>query len=160
MVQTLPACREGDSVVIPNAHGDGWQAIQPEEFASRLTQTNQQNNGRIVPLIKLAKTIIREFPQARQLTGYHVEALAVEVFQNYNGPRTLRDMVTHLFRGAAERVTRPIVDSTGQSMHVDDSLGAAGSLQRSMAADSLARVARRMRSATSLEQWRSILGVD
>jgi len=76
-VQILPAVKTATATMIPTAGGRGWRAIQPEEFRNLLTSTNQNMGGRLVPTIKLAKSIIGAFPESRRLTGYHVESLAV-----------------------------------------------------------------------------------
>lgn len=160
VVQILPACKEGNSVLIPNEFGDGWRAVKPKEFATQLTNVNQRFNGRLVPTIKLAKSALAQLPKAHQLAGYHVEALAVQVFQGYTGSTSLRDMMVHFFRGAAESVRSPIMDATGQSVHVDAALGAAGSIERARVSDALARVGRKLDTATSLSSWKQALGID
>ena len=124
---------------------------------------NQELSGKVVPTIKLAKSIIGDLPKDRRLSGYHVEALALEVFNSYNGPRTPRAMLTHFFREAPQRILRPVEDKTGQSIHVDDYLGTAGSLSRQIVADSVARIGRRMQSANEgllTDEWRGIFGVS
>ena len=77
----------------------------------------------MVPAIKLAKAIFANRFGDDGPSGYHVEALAIESFQNYSGPKTPKAMVTHLVRTASDRVLWPIRDRSGQSRNVDDSLG-------------------------------------
>lgn len=160
IIQVLPACKDGDIIRIPNEYGNGWRSVKPKEFAAKLTETNQRLDGRVVPTIKLAKSAIAQLPQAYRLAGYHVEALAVEVFREYVGSTSLRDMVVQFFRHSAERVRSPIADSTGQSLHVDDSLGAAGSIERARVSDALARVARKLDTATSVTAWKETVGIE
>jgi hypothetical protein len=50
-------------------------------------------------------------------------------------------------------------DTTGQSVHVDDDLGPAGSLSRKLAADSLGRTARKMTTSRSIEEWDGIVSL-
>jgi hypothetical protein len=150
------------TIKIADPTGRDWSYIRPRKFAEALTKTNQVMDGKVVPTIKLAKSIIGDLPKDRRLSGYHVEALALEVFKGYTGARTPREMLTHFFREAPRRILQPVKDRTGQSIHVDDYLGAANSLQRRIVADSIARIGRRMQSANEgllTEEWRGIFGI-
>ena len=156
-VQLLPAYRSGSRFSIADAAGSGWRVIDPSGFARRLTNANKRLAGMLVPTIKLAKSVIGLFPERRRISGYHVEALAEKAFKGYQGERTPQAMLKHFFGRAATLVRTPIVDQTGQSTRVDAELGTRNSLERRIVADSFARVARRMRSANSIEQWRDII---
>jgi hypothetical protein len=155
-VDLLPAMRRGDDLLIASPDGRAWSRIRPDRFASKLSKVNEELAGRLVPTIKLAKSIIGQFPETRQISGYHTESLAIEAFRDYVGRRTPKDMLTHFFEKASERVMSPIADATGQSLHVDDELGESGSLERRLVSDSLARTGRRLRNATSLRQWEAL----
>jgi hypothetical protein len=111
----------------------------------------------LVPAIKLAKSIIAEFPQQKQMIGYHLEALAVDAAKSYGGPATPKAVLMHLFSHAADRVLRPIADVTEQSRTVDGYLGPAQSMRRKVVADALATVARRLGGADSLDKWKSVV---
>ncbi len=54
-IQMLPAIRMKDMTQIPAARGDRWSDIDPETFIQKLTSTNAQYGGKIVPVVKLAK---------------------------------------------------------------------------------------------------------
>ena len=115
----------------------------------------------MVPTIKLAKAVIDTLPEKHRLSGYHVESLAVRIFQNYDGPKTPKAMLSHFFEKVSSSVKTPIRDSTGQSSHVDEYLGASGSVKRRIASMAIERVSRRMRNADgmrSVDQWRRIIG--
>lgn len=161
-VQLVPALEGAQGRVrIPAANGREWAEIDPRGFAEKLTAVNQQNASKVVPVVKLAKAIIAKLPRPQQVTGYHAEALAVEVFSDYRGPTTTKDMLQHFFRTGANRVQEPIRDSTGQSIHVDDYLGDSGSLERQIASSGFARIARRMQHADTggrLDDWKSFFG--
>jgi hypothetical protein len=156
-LQVLPAVRRGNDFAISNASGEGWATIRPRGFAKKLSDVNQKNGGRIVPIIKLAKKLISQYPDGRQLSGYHIESLAIEAFENYAGPRSIRGVLQGFFESAARRVLSPIRDSSGQSVHVDDYLGANGSIARRLRSDSLARTARRLASARTLDLWKQLM---
>jgi Second Messenger Oligonucleotide or Dinucleotide Synthetase domain len=157
--QFLPALREGDKYMISSPDGQHWAQIDPSGFAQALTKANRTMDGKLVPCIKLTKAIIAALPEQRRLTGYHTEALAIKIFRDYTGPKTTKDMIRHFFEQAPNYVKEPIKDSSGQSVHVDEYLGNANSLERRTIADALGRIARRIRNADgarSLESWKEL----
>jgi predicted nucleotidyltransferase len=156
-IQLLPAIRSGRTVSIPNASGQGWNETKPMAFQRILTKQNEKLNGVLVPAIKLAKSIIAEFPEQKQMIGYHIEALAVDAAKSYDGPATPKAVLMHLFSHAADRVLRPITDVTEQSRTVDGYLGPTQSGRRKVVADALATVARRLATADSLDKWKSVV---
>ena len=58
-----------------------------------------------------------------KMSGYHIESLAIDAFKDYQGPLDPKTMLVHLLGHSMEAVKKPIVDSTGQSRHVDEYLG-------------------------------------
>ena len=57
--------------------------IQPDKFATRLAKVNEARNGRVLPTIKLAKSIVDCFitRPSRKISGYHMEALPIDDLQ-------------------------------------------------------------------------------
>jgi hypothetical protein len=162
-VQLVPAISCKGSVRISNEKGTDWAPIQPRVFSEQLSRANARAASKLVPVIKLAKAAIAGLPAQQQVSGYHVEATAMEVFKNYDGPARLREMVKHFFREASERVLRPMADPTRQSRYIDEYLGAAGSLERRIVADAFGRVTRRIANAdrnASLEEWNRLFGEE
>lgn len=160
-IQLVPAVRDGDRYRIANLRGGGWASIDPKGFAGKLTDVNQSKAGKVVPVVKLAKALIAQMPDNQQVSGYHAEALAVDVFKGYEGRLTPRDMLKYYFRAGSQRILEPIRDSTGQSIHVDDDLGDSGSLARQVVSSGFARVARRMELADAgsrVDDWRTLFG--
>jgi hypothetical protein len=158
-IQLLPAvsCRGG--VTISDPAGKKWSRINPRKFSAILSRVNDEQAGKVVPVIKLAKAIIANLPDSNRITGYHAESLAVKIFRGYTGPRDYKAMLHHYFEQAAIHSRAPIKDSSGQSVHVDDYLGKEGSLERRIVSDAFARVARRMTNADllqSVDQWASL----
>ncbi|WP_193181623.1 CBASS oligonucleotide cyclase [Nisaea sediminum] len=165
VIQLLPALKteDGNLRVPSSRRTDEWSKINPISFQEALTSRNFECGGKLVPTIKLAKAIIGQIPEAQRLSGYHVESLGIAAFRNYEGPTTTPAMLPAFFERARELVLQPIRDSTGQSVHVDEYLGPAGSEARQAASHVLGRLARRMRNATAAEsiaQWRSMFGGD
>jgi predicted nucleotidyltransferase len=160
-IQLLPALRNPKGVHVPNNKGDGWSRINPEAFTSALTRLNQETGGKVLPVIKLAKSIASSLPSDQQLGGYHMEALAIKTFTDYNGPRTTKSMLTEFFTKAPGYLMTPITDSTGQSKYVDEYLGAKFSPDRQITADAFQRIAVAMQNADrdrSVDKWKEILG--
>jgi len=158
-IQLLPALREGEKFKVASYDGKGWSHIDPAGFAKEMTKVNKAMDGKLVPCIKLAKAIIATFPEQRRLSGYHVESLAIQIFKGDSKPMTTKAMCLHFFDQAATHVKEPIKDSSGQSVHVDEYLGDANSLERRIAADGLGRVARRIRNADgakSVQAWKEL----
>jgi hypothetical protein len=146
-IQLLPAVSCQNHVKIGDSSGQQWSAIKPQEFTRALSSRNDAVGKKLVPTIKLAKAIIAGLPEQQQISGYHAESLAIEAFKNYSGPFTHRDMLKHYFGRGAQLLLEPIRDRTGQSVHVDDALGGAASLERKIVSDAFTRVSRRMANA-------------
>ena len=96
-IQVLPAIRDDSKTHIPAARGDRWSEINPEAFFRKLSDTNSHFGGKVVPVIKLAKIINDRQPEPLQLTGYHIESLAIEAFKGYTGVLNPKAMLVHLF---------------------------------------------------------------
>jgi hypothetical protein len=158
-IQLLPAIQMESGLKIPSANNDGWASINPETFRDVLTKRNEECGRRLIPTIKLAKAVIANLPEDYRLTGYHVESLAISAFRGYEGKKTTAAMLPLLFEKARELVLTPIRDSTGQSVHVDDYLGEANSVERRNVSHLLNRVFKRMRNASAAgadSQWRDL----
>lgn len=155
-IQLLPALRAGNKVSIADSTGTRWKETKPKEFQKALTSANDRLNSCLVPTIKLVKAIVSEFPKQKQISGYHVESLALDAAKGYRGLKTPRALVAHILDHAATRVLKPIRDATGQSRLVDAGLGKANSIQRRNVAMALASVKRRLDAATSISQWKAL----
>ena len=130
-IQLLPALRNNGKLQIASNDGACWStSINSAKFTEKLTATNKMNSNKVVPVIKLAKSLLSNLPSKYQLSGYHVEALAVDAFSTYNGRCTLYDMTMHFLNYSTKRVLTPMSDVTGQSGIIDDNLGIARSITR------------------------------
>lgn len=156
-VQLLPAVERGGRTSIASEDGSSWRHIRPHKFAEKLTEVNQANGNAVVPTIKLAKAVISGLPENNQLSGYHIEAIAVDAFKGYTGRRDRVSMLQHLIGHAANAVLRPTGDITGQSVHIDGDLGVASSPARQSASASLRQVENRLRNASSVDDYRRLL---
>lgn len=160
-IQLLPALKYKGGLRIADSSGKNWSFIKPTTFMEQLTKTNQKMGGKLIPTIKIAKSINSSLPEDRQLESYHTEALSIKVFQKYDGPKTPKAMLKHFFCNAGACIKKPIKDVTEQSTYVDGYLGGKGSLKRKIVADSIDRIGRRMQNADgalSTKQWTEILG--
>lgn len=160
-IQVLPAITTTTGNRISNVDGIDWSpVIKPDKFASKLTSINQSNLGKVVPVIKLYKVINARSPEDAQLSGYHIESLAIEAFKNYQGSLSYKAMLSHFVEYASKAVLSPIKDRTGQSIHVDDYLGDSESNDRRRAGATLESIAANMRlanSEASLEKWKELV---
>lgn len=159
-IQLVPAIRHGDGYRIADPSGQEWSVIRPREFTESLSRINDRNGGKVIPTIKLEKSAMSSLVESRKLTGYHVESLAAEIFQEYDGPNSPKSMVKHFFSEASTRVLTSIRDISGQSENVDDYLGPSDSEVRQAVANSLGRISRRMNNADKaqlVELWRELL---
>jgi hypothetical protein len=162
-IQLVPAVKTSYGLRVPAWRVDGWAEINPEKFAAALSRRNDYCGGKLVPTIKLAKAINATLPEAHQLSGYHMESLAIAAFRGYDGPQTLSKMLPHFFKQIPELLLQPIKDKTGQSVHVDTYLGASKSIARRDASHIFERVGKRMENAIasrSIELWQRLFGEE
>lgn len=163
-IQLLPAFRTQDGLRIKVPFEDRWShVVRPDSFASKLTEINQSCGAKVVPTIKLYKVLQAALPRAVQLKGYHLESLAIEAFESYGGSYSAKEMLTHLCEVVCRRVLSPIPDRTGQSLHVDDHLGVANSVQRQQVARAITDLVSRLRradDARDLEAWEDAFSAD
>lgn len=150
-IQLLPALRENGRIRITDRETKGWSStINISAFTRKLTKINQINGRKVVPVIKLAKNLFSRLPQQYQLSGYYVEALAVDAFTTYNGRYTLYDMTKHLLEYSIKRVLTPMNDVTGQSGIIDSYFGAINSLHRQRLSNYIKDIAGRFSGADSI----------
>lgn len=162
-IQLLPALKTQTGYKIASFDKGKWSSvIKPHKFAEKLTKVNSENGNRVVPLIKLFKNINSTLSSSKQLSGYHIESLAIDAFKNpANTPRTFKGMVEHFVSHACHAVLNPIKDSTGQSVHVDSYLGNSNSLERRQISQNLKMLQKRINAANATstsDKWRTILG--
>lgn len=156
-VQLLPAVERNGRTSIASEDGRTWRHIRPHKFAEKLTAVNEANGGAVVPTIKLGKAAMAGLPEAQRLSGYHVEAIAIDAFRDYSGRRDRLSMLRRLVEHAAEAVMRPTGDITRQSVHIDTHLGPSGSAARESIRQGLRRLASRLEQAASGEELRRLL---
>lgn len=161
-IQLVPSLRVGENTMkVPAWSNNDWSTINPNQFREGLTKRNAECNQKVIPTLKIVKAINAGLPEGARLSGYHIESIGVDAFRNYGGEKTLVGMVPHFFAHAKNAVLSPMVDRTGQSVHVDSNLGEANSPQRVILSHVLDRVSRRMQSAAaagSVDRWMDLLG--
>lgn len=161
-IQLLPAIKTKTGIKIPASSGTEWSnIINPRKFADKLTQINSALNGKAIPAVKVIKSINSQLPEKMQMTGYHVESLAIEAFKSFDGEPTTKNLIMHYFERAKDIVRSPIKDKTGQSIHMDDYLGAKNSDARKGISYQLEFISRKIKEANrtaSVDQWNDILG--
>jgi len=153
-IQLLPALRTGNRIRIATSGGEKWNETRPRVFLRELSKANANLNFSLVPSIKLAKSIIFDFPENKRISGYHLEAIAVDAARNYDGPKNPRRVLLHLLDHASKRVRQPIQDVTQQQRTIDNDLGKAGSPRRQEISRAFAGVKKRLETTTTVHQWK------
>lgn len=158
-VQVLPAISTPSGYKIPSSLNPGqWSSvIRPKAFAEKLTAVNQACANKVVPTIKLFKSIMDA--KGIDISGYHAESLAIDAFKSYTGTTSNKEMLRHLCQYSQSAVLSPIKDRTGQSLHVDDRLGSENSAARQKLATSLSRIVTQLNAANHSKDtntWRNL----
>lgn len=160
-IQLLPAIRTATGVRIVDHNTNQWSNVtRPKNFANQLTEVNRNNNKRVIPTIKLYKSINSQQPKDKQLSGYHIESLAIEAFRDYKGSYSNKDMLLHLSKYIKDNIKTNIKDSTGQSKNVDGYLGSKNSQEREkrrVVAANLYTVMDEAEKDRSLSRWKNIM---
>lgn len=161
-IQLLPAIKTQQGIKIPDASGESWSNIvNPNKFADKLSKLNAKVGYKVVPTIKLIKAINSQLPEKNQMTGYHIESLAIKTFSSCKAGETTKDLIGKFFQEAKDAIKTPISDKSGQSIHVDDYLGKRNSETRRRLSYQLDLIARKIKSANdscSIKTWENIFG--
>lgn len=127
-IQLLPTLRTKTGIKISEIESNEWSSVvKPIKFAKEITNVNKNNNNKVVPVIKLFKSINSGLSDKYQLSGYHIESLAVKAFQNYQGKTDYFSMLRYMCNYTSKQVVNPVKDITGQSFYIDKYLGAKNS---------------------------------
>jgi hypothetical protein len=161
-IQLLPSVitKTGFRIAVPGKN-EWSNVVRPQKFAEKLTQVNRENSSRVVPIIKLFKVINNQLAKGLQLSGYHIESLAINFFKNYKGEMKYHTILKEFCNYSQRAVLIPIKDSTGQSINVDGYLGSSGSINRRQVSKGLERLSNRMNrsdSQKSLDEWKKLFG--
>ena len=154
---TLPDIR------IAELGGAKWSNVaRPDDFAAELAKVNTARDGRVVPVIKLAKAMTDCFitQEDRKISGYHMESLAIGAFTDYQGPLDPKAMLNRLFRHSTKAVMSPIIDSTGQSRCVDEYLGPADSGPRKQASTYLGQMRGKINSCKTRAEFNALFCIE
>jgi predicted nucleotidyltransferase len=156
-IQLLPAIKRGKEILIADSNGADWKSINPKVFQRELSKANERLNRALVPTIKIMKSTLSGLPDEVRPSGYHIEALCLDLTKGYKGPKTPKSLLQHVMLGAASRVLKPITDVTNQSRYVDEYLGKPNSEQRVRLSRELAGISRRINAATTADRWNEII---
>ncbi len=159
-IQVLPAIRTSTGGIrIAEPGSTRWSnVVHPERFAEKLSEVNHARNGRVVPVIKLAKAMADCFitRQDWKIRGYHLESLAIDAFRNYQSAQDPKAMLTRLLTHSMTAVMQPITNTTGQSRYVDEYLGPPDSRARRRASTHLGQMRGRVNSCTTKAEFNSL----
>jgi hypothetical protein len=162
-IQLLPVLRTDNNYKIQSTpNEDSWSKINPQIFVKTLRAANMKMLGKLVPVIKIIKSIISTLPINKQINGYHTEALAIEIFSSYRGEKISRSMLKYFFDQVPKKIMIQIEDKSGQSTYVDEYLGKSYSLERKILSDTFSQLNRKIKNADgshSIRSWKELLGV-
>ena len=153
-LQVLPAFRSKDGYQIPDPNGDGWIRTHPKRFSRELTKINQQQSEKVVPTIKLIKTICDR--NDMDASSYYISNLALNAFKYYTGPKREQEMLRHFFSQAKSSCLNPTPDPSGQTQYIDSDVP--HKKRKKMAAD-FARIEKKVSEAMeskSLEKLKAL----
>lgn len=159
-IQLLPAIRYKTGIKIASSSKEWSNIINVDRFAKLLRGANIRMKGKLLPVVKIAKSIISKLPENLQLSGYHTEAISIQAFYNYEGEKKLRPMLKHFFESASKISLKAMEDKTKQSIHVDDYLGNNNSLNRKIVSNRMDQIGRQMKNADlmlSFDFWKRTL---
>ena len=158
-IQVLPAIRRKKGIRIAESGGAKWSNVaRPDDFATKLAEVNTARDGRVVPVIKLAKAMADCFitQEDRKISGYHMESLAIDAFKDYQGELDPKAMLNHFLGYSVKAVMNPIADSTGQSRYVDEYLGQADSIERKRASTYLGQIRGKVNSCKTRAEFNAL----
>ena len=159
-IQILPAIRTSTGGVrIAEPGSTRWSNVaHPERFSEKFSEVNHARNGRVVPVIKLAKAMADCYISrpSRKFSGYHLESLAIDAFRNYQGAQDPKSMLNRLLTHSMTAVMRPIADTTGQSRYVDGYLGPADSRSRRRASTHFGQMRGKVNSCRTRAQFNAL----
>lgn len=159
-IQLVPCYSSGDNFKISNESGSQWRDVNIKKFQSKLTEENKRLNRALVPCIKLVKALNDTLSEESQLSGYHIETLALKAVKRYDGPCTYKALTQHIVDKTSKLVLSPVKDPTGQSKEVDSNLGDANSVSRRMISQAFSDLGQSLASADTPSKWREIIKGD
>ena len=162
-IQVLPAIRRKKGIRIAEPGGAKWSNVaRPDDFAAKLAKVNTARDGRVAPVIKLAKAMSDCFitQEDRKISGHHMESLAIDAFSNFQGPLDPKSMLIHFLGHAMEAVKRPITDSTGQSRYVDEKLGSADSGPRKRTSTYLGQMRGKVNACKTRAEFNALFCIE
>ncbi len=159
-IQLLPAIRTvTNGIRIAEPGSSKWSNItRPEAFAEKLIEVNNAKGGRVVPVIKLTKSMANCHVkrQSRKISGYHIESLSIDAFSDYDDEMKTQVMLDHFLTYSMDAVMKPIADSTGQTRYVDEYLCNAGSALRGRTRTYLGQMRGKVRSCNTPEKFNEL----
>jgi len=142
-IQLLPALKTKTGLKISKVDTNQWSnVLKPKKFGKEITKINSEQSGKVVPVIKLCKSINDNLGKKYQLSGYHIEALAVKTFKNYDGKKDYYSMLEQFCKSISTEVMRPMRERTGQSFYIDRELGKSNSESRKIVSRKYNRIAK------------------
>ncbi len=108
-----------DYYLIPDGTGH-WMRTDPRRDQERATRINQQHNNLFLPMVRLAKRWNVAGAQMKpQLSSYHIETLAGNVFDGALPIQSVQDGIVRFFAAAGDQVLVSCPDPKGLGPALD-----------------------------------------
>ena len=110
-----------DIFIIPNHDGSNFIHSSPFKINELLTKSNEQHDGKLIPLIKMIKNWKRKFPAAKFIKSFIIEILSLIIFNNYK-IEDYPSAITYWFNQVAKLFRSPIPfihDLDNKNLYVD-----------------------------------------
>ena len=133
--QIIPVIRHNGKTYIPSERGTYWKTVDIEAFNHSLHSLNRKTNGHFCEAVRFVKILSdRYVPKRNQLSGYHIESIAMEAIGNCSPTMGRTDMVEKILRYIPSRVKSYSWDITRETKAIDHDLGSNYSAERKDAA--------------------------
>jgi hypothetical protein len=70
--------RDPDGYWIPDTHSDTWTPSDPDAHATRMTEANELNDGKLKPVVKMVKHWSRN--NFDRIASFHIELICADIF--------------------------------------------------------------------------------
>lgn len=129
--QIIPVIRHDGKTYIPSERGTYWKTVDIEVFNRSLNSLNRKTEGRFCEAVRFVKILSNTYiPKRYQLSGYHIESIAMEAISQHCHPLNRTDMIERILGNIPSRVKRYSWDITRESKAIDRDLGSNYSTER------------------------------
>jgi hypothetical protein len=130
ILECVPCQFTDGDFLFPDASGEGWKTVRPNEFLYKLYNADRATNHCVTTTIRLMKLFFRPLIDKSLLHGHHLECLVLNAFEQDCFSQNIVQIMINVLRSMADRISYPLEDSSGQNTFVDETLGNVDSIKR------------------------------